>query len=74
MLRVYECQRDVVPLFRYPQIMTDEGIGVVRQWLGATNQLEEGESAGPYSPRAPASFIVQGPPQRECLQSYISLD
>lgn len=54
--------------------MTDEGIGVVRQWLGATNQLEEGESAGPYSPRAPASFIVQGPPQRECLQSYISLD
>lgn len=23
--------------------MTDEGIRVVRQWLGATNQVEEGE-------------------------------
>eukprot|EP00066_Takifugu_rubripes_P009573 XP_003976654.1 PREDICTED: abhydrolase domain-containing protein 16A [Takifugu rubripes] len=27
--------------FRYPKIMTEEGIRVVRQWLGATNQLEE---------------------------------
>lgn len=34
---------DVIPLRRYPKIMTDEGIRVVRQWLGATNQLEEGK-------------------------------
>lgn len=34
---------DVGGLLRYPKIMTDEGIRVVRQWLGATNQLEEGE-------------------------------
>uniref|UniRef100_H3CRE8 Abhydrolase domain containing 16A, phospholipase n=1 Tax=Tetraodon nigroviridis TaxID=99883 RepID=H3CRE8_TETNG len=27
--------------FRYPKIMTDEGVRVVRQWLGATNPLEE---------------------------------
>uniref|UniRef100_A0A4W6BYI3 Abhydrolase domain containing 16A, phospholipase n=1 Tax=Lates calcarifer TaxID=8187 RepID=A0A4W6BYI3_LATCA len=27
--------------FRYPKIMTDEGIRVVRQWLGASNHLEE---------------------------------
>ncbi|XP_068998516.1 phosphatidylserine lipase ABHD16A-like [Embiotoca jacksoni] len=27
--------------FRYPKIMTDEGIRVVRQWLGASSQLEE---------------------------------
>uniref|UniRef100_A0A8C7X668 Abhydrolase domain containing 16A, phospholipase n=1 Tax=Oryzias sinensis TaxID=183150 RepID=A0A8C7X668_9TELE len=26
---------------RYPKIMTDEGIRVVKQWLGASNQLEE---------------------------------
>lgn len=25
--------------------MTDEGIRVVRQWLGASNHLEEGECA-----------------------------
>uniref|UniRef100_A0A669D1T4 Abhydrolase domain containing 16A, phospholipase n=1 Tax=Oreochromis niloticus TaxID=8128 RepID=A0A669D1T4_ORENI len=27
--------------FRYPKIMTDEGIRVVRQWLGASSPLEE---------------------------------
>uniref|UniRef100_A0A3Q3RPB7 Abhydrolase domain containing 16A, phospholipase n=1 Tax=Mastacembelus armatus TaxID=205130 RepID=A0A3Q3RPB7_9TELE len=27
--------------FRYPKIMTDEGIRVIRQWLGASNHLEE---------------------------------
>eukprot|EP00064_Thunnus_orientalis_P014841 superscaffoldBa00002643_g14888 len=27
--------------FRYPKIMTDEGIRVVRQWLGASNYMEE---------------------------------
>uniref|UniRef100_A0A3B4UMM8 Abhydrolase domain containing 16A, phospholipase n=1 Tax=Seriola dumerili TaxID=41447 RepID=A0A3B4UMM8_SERDU len=27
--------------FRYPKIMTDEGIRVVRQWLGASNHIEE---------------------------------
>uniref|UniRef100_A0A8C4DHS6 Monoacylglycerol lipase ABHD16A n=1 Tax=Dicentrarchus labrax TaxID=13489 RepID=A0A8C4DHS6_DICLA len=27
--------------FRYPKIMTDEGIRVVRQWLGSFNHLEE---------------------------------
>ncbi|RVE62829.1 hypothetical protein OJAV_G00161600 [Oryzias javanicus] len=27
--------------FRYPKIMTDEGISVVKQWLGASNPLEE---------------------------------
>lgn len=34
---------DVGGLLRYPKIMTEEGIRVVRQWLGATNQLEEGK-------------------------------
>lgn len=29
-------------LDRYPKIMTDEGIRVVRQWLGASSPLEEG--------------------------------
>lgn len=29
-------------LLRYPKIMTDEGIRVVKQWLGASNPLEEG--------------------------------
>uniref|UniRef100_A0A673CG15 Abhydrolase domain containing 16A n=1 Tax=Sphaeramia orbicularis TaxID=375764 RepID=A0A673CG15_9TELE len=27
--------------FRYPKIMTDEGIRVVRQWLAASNHIEE---------------------------------
>ncbi|KAF0045549.1 hypothetical protein F2P81_002078 [Scophthalmus maximus] len=27
--------------FRYPKIMTDDGIRVVRQWLGASNHIEE---------------------------------
>uniref|UniRef100_A0A8D0AQ27 Abhydrolase domain containing 16A, phospholipase n=1 Tax=Sander lucioperca TaxID=283035 RepID=A0A8D0AQ27_SANLU len=27
--------------FRYPKIMTDEGVRVVRQWLGSSNPLEE---------------------------------
>uniref|UniRef100_A0A672HNS5 Uncharacterized protein n=1 Tax=Salarias fasciatus TaxID=181472 RepID=A0A672HNS5_SALFA len=27
--------------FRYPKLMTDEGIRVVRQWLGASSPLEE---------------------------------
>ncbi|CAJ1062575.1 phosphatidylserine lipase ABHD16A isoform X2 [Xyrichtys novacula] len=27
--------------FRYPKIMTDEGIRAVRQWLGSSNPLEE---------------------------------
>ncbi|KAM7421134.1 hypothetical protein PAMA_015344 [Pampus argenteus] len=27
--------------FRYPKIMTDEGVRVVRQWLGASNYMEE---------------------------------
>lgn len=33
---------DVIFLPRYPKIMTDEGIRVVRQWLGSTTPLEEG--------------------------------
>lgn len=37
--------------------MTDEGVRVVSQWLGATNPLEEGEFA------LLGSCIVQGPPQ-----------
>ncbi len=35
----------VIFLFRYPKIMTDEGIRVVRQWLGSSNHLEEGRCA-----------------------------
>uniref|UniRef100_A0A668A215 Abhydrolase domain containing 16A, phospholipase n=1 Tax=Myripristis murdjan TaxID=586833 RepID=A0A668A215_9TELE len=27
--------------FRYPKVMTDEGVRVVRQWLGASNHIEE---------------------------------
>uniref|UniRef100_G3P4Y2 Abhydrolase domain containing 16A, phospholipase n=2 Tax=Gasterosteus aculeatus aculeatus TaxID=481459 RepID=G3P4Y2_GASAC len=27
--------------FRYPKIMTDEGVRVVRQWLGSSNPIEE---------------------------------
>lgn len=33
---------DVIFLPRYPKIMTDEGIRVVRQWLGSSTPLEEG--------------------------------
>lgn len=47
------CQQHVFPLSRYPKIMTDEGIRVVRQWLGATDPPEEGEFAGPNPPSAP---------------------
>lgn len=41
------CLRNVTDgapfLSRYPKIMTDEGVAVVRQWLGSTNTLEEGQ-------------------------------
>lgn len=30
-------------LFRYPRVMAEEGLQVVRQWLEASSQLEEGE-------------------------------
>uniref|UniRef100_A0AAQ5YLP5 Monoacylglycerol lipase ABHD16A n=1 Tax=Amphiprion ocellaris TaxID=80972 RepID=A0AAQ5YLP5_AMPOC len=32
---------NVMFLVRYPKIMTDEGVRVVRQWLGASSHLEE---------------------------------
>lgn len=35
----------IIFLPRYPKIMTDEGIRVVRQWLGSSNHLEEGKGA-----------------------------
>lgn len=35
---------DVIYVPRYPKIMTDEGVKVVRQWLGASNYIEEGVS------------------------------
>lgn len=30
---------------RYPKVMTEEGVRAVREWLGSTNQLEEGRGA-----------------------------
>lgn len=30
-------------LCRYPHVMAEEGLQVVRQWLEASSQLEEGE-------------------------------
>lgn len=35
---------------RYPKIMTDEGIRVVRQWLGSSSHLEEGKRAHLFTP------------------------
>ena len=33
---------DVILPPRYPKVMADEGVRVVRQWLGASNPIAEG--------------------------------
>lgn len=54
------CMRKVISfdgvafLSRYPKIMTDEGVRVVRQWLGSTNTIEEGM----WTSRAHVGFFL----------------
>lgn len=48
---------NLIFLPRYPKIMTDEGIRVVRQWLGASNHLEEGECAHMLTITSPVNCV-----------------
>ena len=41
------CKRvDVILPPRYPKVMADEGVRVVREWLGASNTIAEGRHVG----------------------------
>lgn len=46
-------------LRRYPRVMAEEGLRVVRQWLEASSQLEEGE-------RESAEGCAWGPGRPAC--------
>lgn len=43
---------------RYPRVMAEEGLRVVRQWLEASSQLEEGEGSWRLGPARPALPVV----------------
>ena len=42
----YTVRVDVILPPRYPKVMADEGVRVVREWLGASNTIAEGRHVG----------------------------
>lgn len=46
---------------RYPHVMAEEGLQVVRQWLEASSQLEEGEGHLGSSGWGWQSQVLTGP-------------